>query len=166
MHFYYSIPTFLMQSQCKGSASVVSLGTTHRRPGRDVLYGMRAPSKPASNPNLLRDHLANERTFLAWMRTAITIVTLGFVVAKFGILLREVGGAHIHPLTVRAGAVVGVTLVLGGLVMAILAALKFLQIRRDLERSVVRFSPALDIALAAVITLTSLVLAAYLIVTA
>jgi len=166
MHFYYSIAAYLIQNQCKRSVSVVSLRTTHRKPERDVLYGMKAPLEPASNPNLLRDHLANERTFLAWMRTAITVVALGFVVAKFGILLREIGGAHIHPLTVRAGAVVGVTLVLGGLLTAVLAALKFLQIRRDIERSVVRFSPTLDIALAAVITLTSLVLAAYLIVTA
>ncbi|HGE72837.1 TPA: DUF202 domain-containing protein, partial [Candidatus Poribacteria bacterium] len=31
------------------------------------------------------DHMANERTYLAWVRTGITIMALGFVVAKFGI---------------------------------------------------------------------------------
>ena len=35
------------------------------------------------------DHLANERTFLAWIRTSISIIVFGFVVAKFGITLRE-----------------------------------------------------------------------------
>jgi uncharacterized membrane protein YidH (DUF202 family) len=35
------------------------------------------------------DHLANERTFLAWLRTSISIIVFGFVVARFGITLRE-----------------------------------------------------------------------------
>ncbi|MBV9279506.1 MAG: DUF202 domain-containing protein [Chloroflexi bacterium] len=117
-------------------------------------------------PNELRDHLANERTFLAWMRTAITIVGLGFVVAKFGILLREVGGSHVHTLTARAGAVVGVLLVAGGMALAALATFKFLRIRRDIERDIISFSPLLDIALAITVVLAAIVLAAYMIVTA
>lgn len=36
-----------------------------------------------------REHLANERTFLAWIRTSISIIVFGFVVAKFGITLRQ-----------------------------------------------------------------------------
>src|SRR5438105_3861267 len=130
-------------------------------------YGteMQQPSRP-TNPNLLRDHLANERTYLAWMRTAITTIALGFVVDKFGILLREVGGKHIHELTVRAGAVVGIALVFGGSLMAVLATFKFLGIKRDVDRNVVAFSPTLDIALGVVITVVSLVLAIYLIITA
>lgn len=35
------------------------------------------------------NHLANERTFLAWIRTSLSIIVFGFVVAKFGIALRE-----------------------------------------------------------------------------
>jgi putative membrane protein len=118
------------------------------------------------NPNELRDHLANERTFLAWIRTAITLVGLGFVVAKFGILLREVGGAHIHSETARAGAVVGVALVVGGVVAAFFATLKFQRIRRDIERGVVSFSPTLDLALATLVGIVGVVLTIYLIVTA
>jgi uncharacterized membrane protein YidH (DUF202 family) len=38
------------------------------------------------------DYLANERTFLAWIRTAVTIMAFGFVVARFGLLLRELAG--------------------------------------------------------------------------
>lgn len=117
-------------------------------------------------PNELRDHLANERTFLAWVRTSITFVGLGFVVAKFAILLREVGGARVHPMTARAGAAVGVLLVLGGIVTTMLAALRFLRIRRDINRAVVNFSPTLDIALAIVLSIVSIVLAIYIIVTA
>lgn len=120
-------------------------------------------SQEQPNPNLLRDHLANERTFLAWMRTAITMVGLGFVVAKFGILLREVGSTHVHA---RTGAIVGVALVLGGMLSAVTATVRFLQIRRDLERNVVRYSSTLDIGLGIVVTVAGIVLAVYLIVTA
>jgi putative membrane protein len=42
-----------------------------------------------ANIDKVRDHLANERTFLAWIRTSISIIVFGFVVAKFGITLRE-----------------------------------------------------------------------------
>ncbi len=39
------------------------------------------------------DHLANERTYLAWVRTGITVIALGFVVSKFGILVKEIDPA-------------------------------------------------------------------------
>lgn len=123
-----------------------------------------APRQPW--PNELRDHLANERTFLSWIRTAVTIIGLGFVVAKFGILIREVGGAHVHTLTARAGAVVGVLLVISGMSMAGLATVKFLSIRNDIDRNIVRFSPVLDVVIAVIIGATSIVLAVYLIITA
>jgi inner membrane protein YidH len=125
---------------------------------------MTTPRTPG--PNELRDHLANERTFLAWIRTSITIVALGFVVAKFGLLLREIGGAHIHPQTAHAGAIVGVLLVLSGIVAAALATFRFLRYKRDIENSVVDFSPTLDVALAVIVGAVSLVLAGYIIVTA
>ena len=34
------------------------------------------------------EYLANERTFLAWIRTSIAIISLGFVVAKCSLWLR------------------------------------------------------------------------------
>src|SRR5438552_5235659 len=37
------------------------------------------------------DHLANQRTFLAWIRTGLATITFGFVVERFGLLLRELG---------------------------------------------------------------------------
>ena len=41
-------------------------------------------SVPVQNDgNTARDHLANERTYLAWVRTAITVLTLGLAIAKF-----------------------------------------------------------------------------------
>jgi putative membrane protein len=42
-----------------------------------------------SNPNRARDHLANERTFLAWVRTGIATIIFGFAIGRFSIALRE-----------------------------------------------------------------------------
>ena len=35
------------------------------------------------------EHLANERTYLAWLRTSFAILTLGFATNKFGQFLVE-----------------------------------------------------------------------------
>jgi len=115
----------------------------------------------------LRDHLANERTFLAWIRTSVTLIALGFVVAKFGILLREIGGtqAPAPALTARAGAFVGVALVAGGCATALLAMSRFLRLRQEIERGKIAYSPALDLALGAIIAVASVVLAVYIVVT-
>jgi hypothetical protein len=40
------------------------------------------------------DHAANERTFLAWLRTGIAIIAFGFVVEKFNIFLSSLMGAN------------------------------------------------------------------------
>jgi putative membrane protein len=56
---------------------------------------------PAPEPPRPRDrttnHLANERTFLAWVRTALGLIGLGFVLARMGLFLRQlaaVSGVH------------------------------------------------------------------------
>lgn len=38
------------------------------------------------NPNRIRDHLANERTYLSWMRTAIALMGFGIIVVRLRIL--------------------------------------------------------------------------------
>jgi putative membrane protein len=41
------------------------------------------------NPNLARDHLANERTYLAWLRTAAAVMAFGLAVAGFADQVRS-----------------------------------------------------------------------------
>lgn len=41
------------------------------------------------NLDRAQQYLANERTFLSWLRTSIALVGLGFIIARFGLFLRE-----------------------------------------------------------------------------
>jgi putative membrane protein len=44
-----------------------------------------------------RVHLAAERTFLAWIRTGLALMGFGFVVARFGLLLRQIAATSHDP---------------------------------------------------------------------
>jgi putative membrane protein len=75
------------------------------------------------NPNRARDHLANERTFLAWVRTGAAIVVFGFAIGRFSIAMRQLTALQGHPvrtagISVWMGSftiVAGVALVVAGL---------------------------------------------------
>jgi putative membrane protein len=64
------------------------------------------PSNSTPSPHVT-DHLANERTFLAWVRTALGLIGLGFVLARMGLFLRQLAAASlIHedkPIRFQAG---------------------------------------------------------------
>ena len=52
----------------------------------------REPSAAIPETHHATEYLANERTFLAWIRTSVALISLGFAVAKFDIWFREIGG--------------------------------------------------------------------------
>jgi putative membrane protein len=52
---------------------------------------------PNHSPSRIRDHLANERTFLAWVRTTLGLIGLGFVLARMGLFLRQLALASNNP---------------------------------------------------------------------
>lgn len=64
----------------------------------------------------LREQLASERTFLAWVRTCISIMAFGFVVARFDWVL--------HRSTSTTGTWIGALLTATGGLFALLAALR------------------------------------------
>lgn len=51
----------------------------------------RSEIRPSANAGSHRasDHLANERTFLAWLRTGIALVVFGFAIGRFAIAIRQ-----------------------------------------------------------------------------
>ena len=50
-----------------------------------------------ADPNRPRDHLANERTFLAWVRTGAAIVVFGFAFGQFSLAMRQLTALQGHP---------------------------------------------------------------------
>jgi putative membrane protein len=116
-------------------------------------------------PNEMRDHLANVRTFLAWVRTAIAMMGFGFVIAKFGLLLRELPGHHVTAGEVHLATIIGSALVIVGGLFLILSALDFLSVRQQIERQVIAFSVAFHLLLAGILVAVSLTLAIYIWVT-
>jgi putative membrane protein len=113
------------------------------------------------------DHLANERTFLAWVRTSISVIVFGFVVAKFGITLREFLrlGGHVAA-EGRLSLVIGVGFMAMGIFMAIVAVYRYRVTLRRLESR--EFQPARGVVvfLGLVTALFGAILAIYLILTA
>jgi putative membrane protein len=80
---------------------------------------------------------AAERTLLAWIRTGITAIGLGFVVARFGLLMSVMtataAAAPIgHPL---ASTLIGVALILVGAILCLLAVRQFRRLVASLKPS-------------------------------
>jgi putative membrane protein len=87
------------------------------------------------------DHLANERTFLAWVRTSISVIVFGFVVAKFGITLRQFFRfENLEPHETGISLALGVSFMVVGILMAILAIWRYQSTRIQIERA--NFRPA------------------------
>jgi putative membrane protein len=116
------------------------------------------------------DHAANERTFLAWVRTAIAIMAFGFLVEKFDLFLALSATDPVHRLPSTHGMignVAGLALfVLGGATM-VLATVRFRRVARDIDSEDVRpgSGGGMDIALAALLALLGATLFVYLVYT-
>ena len=108
------------------------------------------------------DHLANQRTFLAWVRTAISVIAFGFVVERFGLLLRELGFKTRLVLSTHTSSVVGVALTLLGVLIMIFALTNFLQIRRAIDEEQFRPPALYAIVLTVLVSIIGVILAVYL----
>ncbi|HSH21738.1 MAG TPA: DUF202 domain-containing protein [Candidatus Caenarcaniphilales bacterium] len=105
-------------------------------------------------PPSARDHLANERTLLAWMRTALTVIGLGFVIDRLALA----GPAG------QLEGLAGIGLVLLGGLIAVAGAYSFLRARHELVSGSYRPGVGLDMALVAGVVLGALIVAAFLLV--
>jgi putative membrane protein len=118
------------------------------------------------NPNRARDHLANERTFLAWVRTGAAIVVFGFAIGRFSIAIRQLTALQGHGVRTAGISVwMGAGTIVAGLLLVVAGLLRYRKTRARLDAGT--FEPAgfgLDL-LTILTVLIGLALAGYLIYT-
>lgn len=105
----------------------------------------RLPAPAPRSSTRVRDHLANERTFLAWVRTTLGLIGLGFVLARMGLFLKQLAAVS-DPERAR-GIQAGHEFLLAGVVFLILGVVfggvsgwTYQRVCRDIDAD--RFEPA------------------------
>jgi putative membrane protein len=115
------------------------------------------------------EHLANERTFLAWIRTGIATISLGFVIARFSFWLREIAMSTGKDVTIpRTGLSlpIGLGMVAFGALMTLLATIRYYKIRNAIENDLPHPQPVLIVITTGAVILLALGLILYLVLTA
>jgi putative membrane protein len=114
-----------------------------------------------------RIYMAAERTFLAWIRTGIAFMGFGFVVARFGLFLREIAlgnkvtvPRHINGFSLPAG----IALIAAGIMVTIIAAIRHHCYIKALDRGQFReaYGTAFTFGVAGFLAIIGLAVAVYL----
>jgi putative membrane protein len=86
-----------------------------------------------------REHQANERTFLSWLRTSIALIGFGLATARFGLFLRELQSAvtrqDVPTRSFISSQSLGVSLVVVGIAIIPLAVWSYNQVFWQIERA-------------------------------
>jgi putative membrane protein len=84
--------------------------------------------------NRVTDALANERTFLAYARTALAFIGFGFVIARFALFTREVAiVAHLHKTSPAVSTIFGTAMALAGVACAAYGAYRYVATARAIR---------------------------------
>jgi putative membrane protein len=116
------------------------------------------------NINRARDHLANERTFLAWIRTGVATIVFGFAVGRFSIALQELLQFEKKPGTTPGlTAWLGMISIVAGVLLILAGLFRYRKTRVQIDTD--SFEPAgtiIDL-VAVLLALFGIVLAGYLV---
>ena len=118
-------------------------------------------------PDRSTQFLANQRTFLAWLRTSLALIGLGFVVSRFGLFLRELGIRTKDSIIAQSSihshsSLIGISMVFLGAALIIYALKNYLETNKAIQRGTYtpRDSPIYALTIGVVIF--SIILAYYL----
>jgi putative membrane protein len=120
------------------------------------------------------DHAANERTFLAWVRTGVAVIAFGFVVEQFNLFVLAMASAsspdagrrlQLERLSGPLGRYDGLVLILIGLALIIVAAARFMRTGRMIDDQEVHSASSVraELMLSAALALIVAALSAYLV---
>lgn len=119
-----------------------------------------------------RIYMAAERTFLAWIRTGVALMGFGFVVARFGLFLRELAVTRLHPGGVQNDASnvgfslpVGVGLIVLGILVNLVSVVRHRRYVAAIDRNQFRsaFGSSFAVAVAVALALCGVAMAVYLV---
>ena len=118
----------------------------------------------AESPNRARDHLANERTFLAWVRTGVAIVVFGFALGRFAVAIRqfmEIQG-RVSP-TAGLSVWFGMIAIVAGVVMTLAGLVRYRRTREQLDSGTFEAAGSVVDFVGVLVALFGLALAGYLV---
>jgi uncharacterized membrane protein YidH (DUF202 family) len=113
-----------------------------------------------------RVHLANERTFLAWIRTSVAVMAFGFVVEKFSLFVKQMAyymGKEASPPAPGYSSLIGILLVGLGMLMGVLAFIRYKKVERQIDEDTYTPSALLSVLLAISVIVIGMFLLLYLI---
>ena len=122
--------------------------------------------KKSSKVRNRRVHMANERTFLAWIRTSIGIMAFGFVVEKFALFVKQISyflGKEIPTQSHGYSSIFGIFLVGLGALMGVLSFIRYKKVEKQIDEDAYQPSLILDILLAISVLAIGIFLVIYLI---
>ena len=124
-------------------------------------------NESAATKASLSDYLAAERTLLAWIRTGLAMMGFGFVVARFGLFLKELSIARSSTAPQHNGLSLwfGTALIIVGVAVNGIAGWRHLRLVRELNRGQTSGSRSglHTFAVAILVALVGLAMAVYLI---
>jgi len=114
-----------------------------------------------------RIYMAAERTFLAWIRTGIAFMGFGFVVARFGLFLREIALGNkvaVPPHNSGFSLPAGIALIAAGIMVTVLAAIRHHRYIKALDQGQFRqaYGAAFTFLVAGFLAIIGLAVAVYL----
>jgi len=133
---------------------------------------MNIPEKQSLSSSDRRDLMANERTFLSWIRTSIGIMAFGFVVEKFALFVKEIGAFFssqgltqtitLSPSHQSYTSIFGIFLVAIGALIGFISFINYKSAKKQIEENNYTSSSTLSTALMLLVLFMGIFLVIYL----
>jgi len=113
------------------------------------IHDDKATSLSLTDDERLRDHLANERTYLAWLRTGISAMGFGVVITKLKYMI--VAEHTPSGLQVDHAATIGLILAIMGLLLIVVAAQQYATVQKRIRDKIYKADNYLPFVISAIV---------------
>lgn len=117
---------------------------------------MSSKDKPTIDSNYIQQHLANERTYLAWIRTSITIIGVGFLITNlhFSFISKDQLGDIL-------AQTIGLASILAGFITIILSTIGYFRKGRDINNQTFVYPKVINLCLSILLLIIFLFFGTY-----